>query len=79
MSCTTCRSGSRRHKGKTPGQQTASALRHLQGGASAPRCRYNAGLSDIQAPHIMEAERLNAIANHLTDLQSRAGELRRYL
>ncbi|EGK73272.1 hypothetical protein METUNv1_00445 [Methyloversatilis universalis FAM5] len=27
----------------------------------------------------MEAERLNAIANHLTDLQSRAGELRRYL
>ncbi|MBU0604375.1 MAG: peptide chain release factor 2 [Gammaproteobacteria bacterium] len=27
----------------------------------------------------MEAERLNAIANHLTDLQSRSGELRRYL
>jgi hypothetical protein len=33
----------------------------------------------LSGPHIMEAERLNAIAYHLTDLQSRAVELRRYL
>jgi hypothetical protein len=28
---------------------------------------------------IMEAERLNAIANHLADLKKRENELRRYL
>lgn len=27
----------------------------------------------------LDAERINAIANKLTDLQARAGELRRYL
>ena len=29
--------------------------------------------------HIMEAERINAIAEKLTDLAARGGELRRYL
>jgi hypothetical protein len=29
--------------------------------------------------HIMEAERVNAIAQHIEDLGRRAGELRRYL
>ncbi|GBG13221.1 GTP-binding protein [Novimethylophilus kurashikiensis] len=28
---------------------------------------------------VMEAERLNAIANHLQDLESRGADLRRYL
>jgi hypothetical protein len=52
-----------RDKGKHPGH----------------RQRYNAGFYAIRPVPTMEAERLNAIANHLTDLQSRAGELRRYL
>jgi peptide chain release factor 2 len=37
------------------------------------------GFPQTASTTAMEAERINAIANHLTDLQSRAGELRRYL
>jgi hypothetical protein len=39
---------------------------------------YNPRLSS-QAGSVMEAERINAVANHIADLKSREIELRRYL
>jgi hypothetical protein len=41
--------------------------------------RYNSPLSQIRRTAAMEAERINAISNHIADLVSRGDQLRRYL
>jgi hypothetical protein len=50
----------------------------LQGRIGARRM-YNLWFWEFQNFSTMEAERLNSIANRLTDLQARCIELRRYL
>ena len=42
------------------------------------RC-YNLGFDYAILPAIMEAERINALSNLLSDLTTREAELRRYL
>ncbi|MGB8598684.1 MAG: hypothetical protein WCE88_04210, partial [Burkholderiales bacterium] len=44
-----------------------------------PASCYNHALNQLAEQPIMEAERLNLIANQLTDMNTRAAELRRYL
>jgi hypothetical protein len=50
----------------------------ILGGRTSLSDVYNPRLSPL-AGIVMEAERINAVANHIVDLKSREVELRRYL
>jgi hypothetical protein len=54
----------------------AGASKPMQPRSGALRCGI---ICPFSPPHIMEAERLNAIASRLADLKGRELELRRYL
>jgi hypothetical protein len=57
-----------------------SATAGAANGAEArARSAYNSKLSPAQEKNLMEAERINAVANRIADLSGRGEQLRRYL